>query len=351
MKENKKTLISINLRLECFYLILFIVVYYLPKYSTFHEYNKNELIQFIVQFFIIILYIIEFYLSKKQNSDSKEDFKLTISQNYYFLVNSKKEKKKIFYKTFLLILSTLFFDCIAIYSSYKISIPFFQYFIDFISLFIIQTFLFKEKYYSHQYIVMIFHLLSIIILFYIKKEIRKLEIIFFLFIIINQYCFCFSILLCKKINTSYYTNIYLLGSIIGLSRFIFLSIYLNYYKKKEIKSLKFDNIYLYIYSIIRLIYYYLYYTFLMKFNPFIIILSQCTCLSIYEILSLIEINKYIKIVLSIPFLIPLLIFVEIIELNFCGLSDNLKYIIEERGKEEDEKMRPSNVSTELIAYF
>ena len=347
MNDNKR-LISINLRLEGFYFIFFIVIYNFPKqYHKIKEYNQNDLIQFMTQFSIIIFFLIEIYLSKKiKKDDSEKQIINYISQNYYPLIDKKIEKNN-YFKIFLLILSTIIFELIAKYSSTKMSSTFLLYLIDLISLFIIQTLFFKEKFYSHQYIVIIFHLLGICIILTIKKEIKKVKIFLLILILINQYCFCFSLSLCKKINTSYYINIYFLGSIIGLSRFIYLFIHLKYIKKIDVQIPNFENLFLYIYIVIRLLYYYLYYTFLIKFNPFIIILCQCCCLSFNEIFSTKYINIFIKILFSITILIPLLIFGEIIELNFCGLSDNLKYMIEERGKQEDDLMKDSSRSNDF----
>ena len=344
MNDNKR-LISINLKFEYIYFILFIGVYFLPKkYKKFNEYNNNESIQFIAHFCIIIFYIIETYLSKKNIKESSNDKKITLSQNFYNLIENNEKNS---FVTIKLILCSIIFEFIANYSFHKISINNFKYFIDFISLFIIQKFIFKEKYYSHQYIVMIFHLLSIIIILLVNPEFGYINIYRLIFIILNQYCFCFSLSLLKTINTTYFINIYLLGSIIGFSRFLFFFINVKFIKNTKIQIPNFGNIYLYIYFIIRLTYYYLYYTFLMKYKIFIIILCQCFYASI-DIILILSLNLYIKILLSIFFLIPLFIFIEIIELHFCGLSDNLKYIIEERAKYEDERMRPSFLSSEFI---
>ena len=49
-------------------------------------------------------------------------------------------------------------------------------------------------------------------------------------------------------------------------------------------------------------------------------------------------NRIIFIILSFIYLLSTLVFMEIIELNFCNLNNNLKIKIESRANKENDKM-------------
>ena len=135
-------------------------------------------------------------------------------------------------------------------------------------LFLLKLFFFQKNFYSHHFISIIIVILLIIFI-RLNSKIK----VYYIILILKFYSFSFNLLLIKYINTKYFVNIYLLGSIIGLSTviqeivyfddinfsfsfFIYFFLYLskNFFKYKIISNL--DSIhYFIIHSTIQYIFF------------------------------------------------------------------------------------------------
>ena len=156
------------------------------------------------------------------------------------------------------------------------------------------------------------------------------SLLIILYALLGEYCYAFFFLLLKYINTTYFINIYLLASIIGILN---ICIQLPSFISSDVK---FQSIYLFyylFYILIMIIYYYCRFTIIKNLGPIhstiIYTISYCIIV-LYSINSL----PYNDIIYLFLCLFSLLIYLEIIELNFCGLNKNIKTKIEERGKIE-----------------
>ena len=149
-----------------------------------------------------------------------------------------------------------------------------------------------------------------------------------IFLILNNYSYGFSRALLKFLNTQYYINIYLLGSIIGIVQlcFIILKQLIIY------EQLKFNDTKIYciiIQFMCYLLLHFLYFK-LLKVDLIYTLISYNLPFFLYSLIFLKE--NTIWIILNIISLISSLIYLEILELNFCNLSKNLKRKIRERGE-------------------
>ena len=124
---------------------------------------------------------------------------------------------KVNIKLFLLIIISIIFYLINIHlKQFKLK----NYYLKIISIQFIDLLFFRRQFYLHHILSLSLILVSItIIIINDYNTIKSLYVIFLIFI--KNYYENFSILLIKYINTVYFTNIYLLGSLIRL----FSSIY------------------------------------------------------------------------------------------------------------------------------
>ncbi len=208
-----------------------------------------------------------------------------------------------------------------------------------VSYLYIERIIFKNPIYSH-------HLLSIIIcqlvliLFLIKYLLDK-RLLIILYALLGEYCYAFFFLLIKYINTTYFINIYLLASIIGI-----LNICIELPSFIEYSDVIFQSIYLF-YLLISIIYYYCHFTIIQNLGPIhstiVDTISYCIIKLFYHSLH------YNDIIYLFLCLFSLLIYLEIIELNFCGLNKNIKIEIEKREKIETNILL-LNTTTSFSSY-
>ena len=131
----------------------------------------------------------------------------------------------------------------------------------------------------------------------------------------------------KYINTTYFINIYLLASTIGI-----LNVCVELPSFIKSSDVTFQSIYL-LYLLIMIIYYYCHFNIIKNLGPIhsIMVYTISYCIIVlYSINSLL----YIDIIYLFLCIISLLIYLEIIELNFWGLNKNIKIEIDKRGKIE-----------------
>ena len=246
-----------------------------------------------------------------------------------------KEKKKVFkfedFRLILLIICCVSFNVIMIkvsLSSYEVIVQLSEYF-PIIFYFINDRIIFKHHFYSHQIlsliIVFIINLISIFFLFY---KTNKLTILFLISNIINAHSYSLSYLLVKYINTTYDISIYLIMFLFGISQLIFslsdFKIFMDVFKKYYLQcSLLFID--------------YIFYNFIgfyiiQKYGPIhskICILFSLTGYFVWKG----EFDIFIILILILT-IIASMIYLEIIQLNFCGFNKNVKKNIIKRGENE-----------------
>ena len=165
-----------------------------------------------------------------------------------------------FRKEYLLIFLCIFVEIIT----FKIEFTVKKYDIDELNLLFkiifflyIERIIFKNPIYSH-------HLLSIIIclllLIFVLIQ-YSLSLLIILYILLGEYCYAFFFLLLKYINTTYFINIYLLASIIGI-----LNICIQLPSFIKSSDVTFQSIYLF-YILISIIYYYCHFTIIKNLGP------------------------------------------------------------------------------------
>ena len=193
-----------------------------------------------------------------------------------------------------------------------------------LSILLVDLIFFKKQIYSHHILSVILTIISFSILF-ITYDLYKSLNIFFIFILKN-YCESFSILLIKYINTIYFTNIYLLGNLIGLFSFLFQFFYYNINK--------FNNA-LIIYFIICFILDILFYYIVLKLDAIHATLCYQITYFLSDFITKKSVFNIYEIILLYFFeIISCFIYLEIIEFNFFGLNKNLKDNISLRSYED-----------------
>ena len=292
------------------YLLIFLCIFVgiiQEIYTGNVEINDDLTLLFdnLSMFCLIICYFIEKRISKS-NIQIKEKFNIKLMLLFIFMF--------IFLRLSLRIELTV--DKYDIYE--------FKLLLQIISYLCIERIIFKNPIYSHHLLsIMICQLVLILVLIQYLPD-KSLLII--LYALLGEYCYAFFFLLMKYINTTYFINIYLLASIIGI-----LNICIQLPSFINSSNVQFQSIYLF-YILISIIYYYCHYTIIKNLGPIhstiVDTISYCIIKLFYHSLHY---NDIIYLFLCI---ISLLIYLEIIELNFCGLNENIKIKIEERAKKE-----------------
>ena len=186
-------LVYLSFQKELIYVLFYIVIY-----SLVYAFVPIDFIDF-TETFVIIFYFIEKCLSKNSTETSN------IKHNHSSL------------EIIILIISCLIFKLVF---DYEIDFLLFSDKYQFLEenamiilfLFFLNLIIFKKHFYNHHFISII---IVIIIIIFIRCE-STIELSYIIFIL-KYYSFSFNLLLIKYINTKYFVNIYLLGSIIGLS--------------------------------------------------------------------------------------------------------------------------------------
>ena len=177
------------------------MIYFAVVYSLITLFPPENYIDF-TETFVIIFYFIEKCLSKNLTETSNIKYN-NLSLEIIILIISCLIFKGVFdYEIDFL----LFSDKYQFLEENAMVILF---------LFFLNLIIFKKHFYNHHFISII---IVIIIIIFIRCE-STIELSYIIFIL-KYYSFSFNLLLIKYINTKYFVNIYLLGSIIGLSTVI-----------------------------------------------------------------------------------------------------------------------------------
>ena len=273
---------------------------------------------------LIIIYFYEEYSSKLNNKQYTE--KLVFKSPEEVNLEKKKQKNENL-KLTILILSLILMNIITNYI-FEYSKDLFELDINILILFFINYLCFERNIYSHQLVSIFMDIITLILSLFFKQKIGVLKIILF---IIGSYTYCFSFVLIKYINTIYFINIYLLGSLQGMIGFV-LYIITQIINENKIIDLNLIPYYIYIVSIIiGFSYHYINYKIIFELNPLYFYIFENILFFIMDIQLNIESIGYIIIIISS------LIYLEIIELNFCNLNYNIKKKIMERALYNEEK--------------
>ena len=314
-------LVSISIKKDFIYYIIFIILkifYSLIKNITVGP-NMYLFIYHICGIVLVIFYISEKLFLNKYNSMNEKKL----------LFIDKKTKNKKMFKIISLIVCLII---LYITHDYKLSWIRFkfddiEYYIAITLLIIIIELLFFKNYiYSHQ----ILSIIMIIILFFVKFGLKYLHSppkLIYILAIVKYYCYCFNLHLLKYMDTEYFINIYLLSFITSIFRLI------QYFIENLsilLPELTYDTFPIMIYYFFTILFdHFLFYRVVIKLGP--IHAFMCNILS-YVVVNIYKFNYNIFIMILL--IISSLIYLEVLELNFCGLNYNIRKNIGKRGDEE-----------------
>ena len=209
----------------------------------------------------------------------------------------------------------------------------------FIFIYIIDLIKFQDQIYPHHIISMIINFIVLIsfILFQIKNIITHYYYI--PYIIVINYSYSLSFVLIKYLNIKYFMNIYLIASIIGLFKLFFKLYIVLGNSFREIKIIL-SLICLMIHFVSLFLIYYVMAHLGLIFSLFTYFILYYISLIIQKIFILQKIFLLFALILS---LISAMIYLEILELKFCGLNDGLNEKIKERAEQEKTLLENSSL--------
>ena len=332
-------LISFSFEKNFLYILLFSPLYFFRRYlnEKVHNNNLQSLIDAISKILLIIFYIIEKIESKTEKEKYREQLNKSKKRkiNSHF-INLQKNNKKQNYKKIilLLILCSNIFDIASLYLKNKCKLIKYSKCTDVILIISIDLIFFQNHFYSHQIISVNFGIIIMIILFII--DFNKFMSIHFYILFLLSYGYGFSLFLIKYINTKYFISTYLLGSFIGIFQSIFHTIKIYFIVKEKIIIEDINFYFIILYLINCLFINYLFYYIISNLTPIHSLICYNFAYIIIDLLK--KENFFIEIgLLEIFPLISTFIYLEIIEINFCGLNENLKKNIKERELSENQK--------------
>lgn len=342
-------LISFSIQKDLIYIPIFIIInafYYESKKKLQLTEEFNLLIIFCSKIILIIFYSIEKCLSKKETINIENKNKNIENEN-----NENKSIQTINYEkllivrennidepqTLLILLISLIFSFLSYYHL-RILIFKVEYvnecIIVILFLFFLDSILFKKEIYSHQILSIIIIIVGTI--FYYIPSKFDYKISYFIFLFLKYYCRAFDRLMIRYISINKFINIFLIAFILGVSGilYILIRVLINH---DFIKFSDFtENIFiLSIYFISSFITYFIYYKIIYKLGPIHAYISDFIGLIISD--EILQIGKskreninFQDLIIMIVFVISLLIYSEIIQLNFCSLNENTKKMVRER---------------------
>ena len=310
------------------YLFIFVFIVFQLVYDNFlsskMKKETNYMILSVAQAFLVICYFVEKNLSKNKTNNPK-------MQKFFRFEKTQSRP----YIKYLIVFFTISFSLIYFISLYRIKETEknnqFNYYLKCIFICLIDMIFFKKEFLAHQFLSFMINLLIFIIFLIIYfNSIKSISVI--CWFILYNYCNAFHFLLIQYLNIKYFINVYLIGSILGLSNFIF-DLFYFIFRKKNFSFIDIDdNDYLII--LFFFLFYFIkhYVTFLIIFNYGAIFpilchfISECICFSMKKGIK----NFGTYLIIYLAALISGMIYLEIIELHFCDLDYNLKVNIQKR---------------------
>ena len=306
--------ISINFKKEFIYFLYLIPLSLLKLAFNSTKIKKGNLN--IIEYISKILLINPYLYQKISQKDNK------------IITN----KGKININHILLVIIVIFFYLINVHiEQFNLN----NFYLEIISIQFIDLIFFRKQFYSHHILSLILIIFSLsIIIINEYDSIKSLNVI--ILIIIKNYCESFSILLIKYINTVYFTNIYLLGSLIGLFSFIFQLIQI------KLNNLGFEISLIY-YFIICLLLNIMYFYIIFKLDAIHATLCYHISYTLVDFLTKdTKLNNNILLFYLFSQILILYIYLEILELKFCGLNKNIKSNIIKRSEYETKEIINKN---------
>ncbi len=309
-------LIILNINKDYLYFLFFLIINFIlnliqTKYIDFYKRNFNFMLG-LSQLCLIIFYFWEKYFT----TEMKKKF------------NQMEENKNKITIIFLIAFTIIFFVIYNyIHLNFKTNLNILERYITIsLLLILIDLIFFKKHFYSHHIISIIINLFLIIYFIITKKKYLLTDIFF----IIKYYSYSFSFFLIKYINTIFFIDIFLLGSLSGIT---FLVQYFIHNPSGIYIIINQNNFfYVIMFFTVLLIQAFLYFIIVLKLgviHGFII-----DSLSNFILLSFDLSKNILEIIIIGLSIISCLIYLEIMELNFCDLNHNIKKNIGKRAINE-----------------
>ena len=315
---------SFKKKIFVYFPFFLLIIYIRENIIIYFDLGYNDIfIYHLSRIFMIIFYIFEKYLSKGVIKSKNNDLLFINSNEVYQVIQRKPDNQN---TKIIIILCFFLFNLIYEFISLKFK-ELTQYNMVYLILFLVNNIFFEKNIYSHQLLSIIINILSLIYgTFYLSIKLYML-----IFHLLGGYAECFSYLLIKYINTQYYINVYLLGSLEGISLLMMYFI-MQLIFNENIIELNELPIYKYFFTfLIFFSFFFLKYKVILELNPFYYFFMDNVSYFICIIINNPKLSDIIQ--FSIIFLSSL-IYIEIIQLNFCGLSDNTTKRIMERSKSD-----------------
>ena len=301
--------IKFHIKREFFYFLFFIplsliiqgLLYFLSKFQFI-----ISIIDSLSMCSLIIFYLYEIIIFKKKNKN----------ENQIFI--SKKNSCNI------LIISYIIFNLNNLYL-FKFTKKLKEHKDIFnINIFLLIDLVFFKKYiYSHYILSNVIVIILSILYFFNSLEIFN-SIINVFGIILESYCYCFQYFIIHYLNKNYFINIYLMGSIIGLSELIY---YLSL-RDKESQNLSFP--FLLFVFIFKFFYHFLFFLIIYKIDTIHAFISYSLSSVLFKSMFINDLPNY----QILFFIFSFMIYLEIIEIQCFGLNKNIKNNIIERSNQE-----------------
>ena len=281
------------------------------------EINLCKLIYSFSQIYLFIPFLIEYKTSQKKEIKTQKE-ELLIQPNPSLIKEIERNNLNCRFFVFIFFIVLLDFIYIFYYSK-DLEYNIYDINSDILIILLSESFLFQKKLEIHHILSILINVisLSLIFIFELEKNILK----FYKHLLLN-YSINLSLLLIKYLNTIYFVNIFLLGSIRGLIVFIYLFIIqIIYYKcKMDLKII-------FIYYLNSFLNYFFYFKIISKLNVTYAIVSDNISKEIILFIEVIFKSKKKNIIIKYLNFFPIigsLIYLEILEIGFCNLNKNTK---------------------------
>ena len=331
-----------NFNKEFFYILGLIFLFFTKNQISFPVKSKYSIIiNNISQIFFILFYFIENYLSKTKKS-------FISNQDLLYLKGSSNDQINPALRMKIYLLTIIILSFFEIYLTIDFELEEVSQFFLFTFCILIQKYCYNSEFHSHHYPSITINFLSVIfitiqIYMYLKSNIlNTLKYIF------RNFCFIFTIFLIKHINTYYFINGYLLISLIGVIQFITGLIYFWEELKEDITYL-INFVHPISCFLICIVHNFIYFKIVFTLDLIYAILSKGVSDIFVLIINLFvpnenEVKKYDNIIdytiicISIISVLTNFIYLEIIEIKYCGLNKYTKKNIAKRGEYDQEKI-------------
>ena len=281
------------------------------------EINLCKLIYSFSQIYLFIPFLIEYKTSQKKEIKTQKE-EILIQPNPSLIKEIERNNLNCRFFVFIFFIVLLDFIYIFYYSK-DLEYNIYDINSDILIILLSESFLFQKKLEIHHILSILINVisLSLIFIFELEKNILK----FYKHLLLN-YSINLSLLLIKYLNTIYFVNIFLLGSIRGLIVFIYLFIIqIIYYKcKMDLKII-------FIYYLNSFLNYFFYFKIISKLNVTYAIVSDNISKEIILFIEVIFKSKKKNIIIKYLNFFPIigsLIYLEILEIGLCNLNKNTK---------------------------